>query len=275
MHAIEYNAFASNQLHAALRLKNETPRKTSNDGCVVTRFKPLPILLLFIASTTILGNAQELSGSTTVIIHTSNADSYVESSTPTTNYGTSTKLKVDPKAVSIKRSLLSFDLSSIPVGQVIVKAVLSLYLATPPSVSRILEVHRVTANWTERGVTWNTQPSFQSTPISTNTTGIVLIWVSWTVSTDVASGYATPSKWFGFIIKDSQEPIQGGGSLLDFNSREAAAPLRPQLSVIYALQIPEIPTWIALLLGVGGVGLLWRQTSKRSRNFHQVHESQL
>ena len=239
------------------------------------KFRLIYILLIFIISATILANAQELSGSTTIIIHTSNADSYIESSTPTTNYGTSTKLKVDPKAVSIKRSLLSFDLSSIPVGQVIVKAVLSLYLSTPPSTSRVLEVHQVTANWTESGVTWNTQPRFQLMPTSTNSTGIIVIWVSWTVSTDVASGYATPPKWFGFLIKDSQEPIQAGGSLLDFNSREGAALLRPQLTVIYALQIPEIPVWSALLLGVGGVGLVWRQTSKRSRNSCPVPDPQM
>ncbi len=204
-----------------------------------------------------------MSASTIIVIHTSNVDSYVESSTPTTNYGTSIKLKVDPKSVSVKRSLVSFDLSTLPPGQVIVQAVLSLYLSIAPSTNRILEVHRVTANWTELGVTWNSQPSFLSTPSSTTNTGITVTWINWTVTTDVAAGYTNPSQWFGFSVKDSQEPIQSGGFLLDFNSREGAATLRPQLTVIYALQIPEIPVWTALLLGVGGIGLLSLQTLKR------------
>ncbi len=226
------------------------------------------MLLFLIACTTILGSARELSGSTTVIIRTSNADSYVQSSTPTTNYGNFTRLRVDPRPATIKRSLASFDLSSLPMGQVIVQAVLSLHLSTPPLVTRVLEVHRVTANWTERGVTWNNQPSFQSMPTSSNNTGIAVVWVNWTVTSDVASGYATPSKWFGFIIKDSQEPLPVRGALLAFNSRESTATLRPALTVTYALQIPEIPVWTALLLGVGGVGLVWRQSSRRSIKLH-------
>jgi hypothetical protein len=212
---------------------------------------------------TLLSSVHELAASTIIVIRTSNADSYVESSTPTTNYGTATKLKVDPKAVSVKRSLLSFSLSTIPPGQVIVLAVLALYLSTPPSTSRILEVHRITANWTENGVTWNNQPNFLSTPTSKNSTGTLVGWVQWTVTTDVAAGYTNPSQWFGFTIKDSQEPTQSGGYLLDFNSREGVAALRPQLTVIYALQIPEMPTWTAMLLGFGGVGFLWFKTSKR------------
>jgi len=220
-------------------------------------------MLVVIIFCAILSGVHEVIASTIVVIRTSNVDSYVESSTPTTNYGTSTRLKVDPKTVSIKRSLLSFDLSKIPPGQVIVQAVLSLYLSTPPSTIRILEVHRITANWTERGVTWNNQPSFQTTPTSITNVGVIISWVNWTVTTDIAAGYSNPSQWFGFTIKDSQEPIQAGGSLLDFNSGDGSAPLRPQLSVIYALQIPEIPGWTALLLGVGGVGLIYSQTLKR------------
>ncbi len=220
-------------------------------------------LLLFILASALLSGVQELSASTIIIIRTSNTDGYVQSSTPTTNYGTSTKLKVDPKAVSVKRSLVSFDLSAIPSGQVIVQALLSLYLSIPPSTSRILEIHRVTANWTERGVTWNNQPSFLSTPTSTNTTGTNAAWINWIVTTDIAAGYASPSQWFGFTIKDSQEPIQSGGFLLNFNSREASATLRPQLTVIYALQIPEIPVWTAMVLGVGGVGLVSYRTLKQ------------
>ncbi len=220
-------------------------------------------ILLFIISCSLVGGVRDLSASTIIVIHTSNADSYVESSTPTTNYGASTKLKVDPKAVSVKRSLVSFDLSTIPRGQVIVQAVLSLYLSTPPSTIRILEVHRITANWTDRGVTWNNQPSFQTTPTSKTNAGVIITWVNWTVTTDIAAGYANPSQWFGFTIKDSQEPIQAGGSLLDLNSGDGSIPLRPQLSVIYALQIPEIPVWTALLLGVGGVALISSQTWKR------------
>ena len=227
------------------------------------KFSAVTGILLLIIICAALSRVQELSASTIIVIHTSNADSYVESSTPTTNYGTSTKLKVDPKAISIKRSLVSFDLSKIPAGQVIVQATLSLYLSTPPATTRILEVHRVTANWTEQGVTWNNQPNFQATPTSTATSGVIVTWVNWTVTTDIATGYSNPSQWFGFTIKDSQEPIQAGGSLLDFNSGDGSAPLRPQLSVIYALQIPEIPAWTALLLGVGGVGLIYSQTLKR------------
>ncbi len=222
----------------------------------------IAILLLILASAELSG-IHELAASTINTIHTSNADSYIQSSTPTSNYGTSTKLKVDPKTVSAKRTLLSFDLSSIPSGQVIVQAILSLYLTIPPSTSRVLEIHRVTANWTELGVTWNNQPSLLTTPTSTNASGTNATWISWIVTTDIALGYANPSQWFGFTIKDSQETIQSGGFLLDFTSREAAVSLRPQLTVIYALQIPEIPLWSAMILGMWGVAILWSRNSKR------------
>ncbi len=204
--------------------------------------------------------------STTLNIQPSSSDTYVDGGSPNVNFGMLASVDIVALGNQSQRGLFAFGLASIPQGQVIISATLSLYLTKNPSKTRTWGEHRVLANWTELGATWNNQPSFVSTPTSTNATvrGKEM-WLSWNVTADVANGYADPSRWYGFLIKDEQESSGSPNSAASIASRESSnSTLRPTLAVTYALQIPEIPIWLGLFLLAGGVFLFWRNRFQKT-----------
>lgn len=86
-------------------------------------------------------------------------DSWIQSNVATRNNGSTTDLCIgewDGGSASCK-SLLKFDLSSIPLGAVIVSAVLTLtYNGVEYSGnSRTVQAFRIKRNWVENQVTWN------------------------------------------------------------------------------------------------------------------------
>ena len=85
---------------------------------------------------------------------------------PTTNYGSTTDMWVGYDHCSggnISRSLVKFDLSSIPDGAIVSDANLSLYLANSCDIgerTHTVTTYRTTSSWSSGSVTWNTQPGF-------------------------------------------------------------------------------------------------------------------
>lgn len=81
-------------------------------------------------------------------------DAYLSQGAPDYNGGSYVRLYAGLSGGQEKRSVLRFDLSSIPEGSTIESATLKLdqiYKATGSTVN----VHRVTAAWTEGSATWN------------------------------------------------------------------------------------------------------------------------
>jgi len=90
----------------------------------------------------------------------SGIDTYILSSSPTTNYGTSSVIVVGqvlPFATpEINRGLIKFDISSIPSNSSIVSANLYLWVsADDSSNARTLSAYRVLRAWVEAQATWN------------------------------------------------------------------------------------------------------------------------
>lgn len=95
------------------------------------------------------------------------ADTYVASSTPTTNYGTQIMLAVQNGATSF----VQFNLSAIPQGSTVSKATIRLYVdavVTPGS----FDIYQVNSAWSESGVTYNTRPSIGASATGGNPTAI-------------------------------------------------------------------------------------------------------
>lgn len=94
-----------------------------------------------------------------VLTFTAIADTYVQSDTPTTNYGSSTQFVTDNSP--IRQMLLKFSVSGIGV-QPIVSAKLRIYCVDPSPFGG--EFHRVADNnWSEGTVNWNTAPAADAT----------------------------------------------------------------------------------------------------------------
>ena len=118
---------------------------------------------------------------------TSAADSYVDSSLPTKNYGTSTAIRVDGSPMV--RTYLTFTLTG--VSGTVTNATLRVFANSAQSVG--YDVYSVSdTSWTEAGLTWNNAPTLAAT--KTGSSGAVAAGTWTTVNvTALVSGNGTIS----------------------------------------------------------------------------------
>ncbi|MCX6748915.1 MAG: DNRLRE domain-containing protein [Candidatus Pacearchaeota archaeon] len=91
----------------------------------------------------------------------SSNDTYIKQSLDT-NYGEDTVLKIGKTSSGEDlRSLLQFDISSIPSDYTILSAVLELYSSTIPIKNITLKAYRITTSWNELETGWNNAASLQ------------------------------------------------------------------------------------------------------------------
>jgi hypothetical protein len=181
------------------------------------------------------------------------SDTTLDAAKPNTNFGAATQLNVvaDGAAAS-QRSLLRFDLSSIPAGAQLVSASLELQVSSSSNKDQLLELHRVqqapARPWSEVQATWNKYVSGSpwsavggdfsaasaSTLVHANTTaGSLLVF---DVAGDVAGFVASPQTNFGWLIKDGEDPAGGSAAAVSLAARENATPgARPALAIRYCL----------------------------------------
>gem|GEM_PF-2448643 len=134
------------------------------------------------------------------------ADTWVNEASATTNYGTATTMSVQTRSGQNRRVLVQFDVSAIPSGTTVSNATLYLYMSTAPVQSRTYAAHRITSTWTETGVNWNNQPTFNSTATATTATGTVGgVWLSWNVTSDVQAWVNGTAANYGILVKDNAE----------------------------------------------------------------------
>jgi hypothetical protein len=130
-----------------------------------------------------------------------NADSWIEQSSPSSNKGTDSILKVMSKSGNSNlRALVRFTLPTMPAGCVIDTATLRLYAGSSKS-GRTLQALRLTATWTENGVTWANQPT-TSGAAATVASGSG--YRQWNVASIVQAMYSSGAN-HGFLIRDASE----------------------------------------------------------------------
>jgi hypothetical protein len=131
------------------------------------------------------------------------------------------------------RSLLQFDLASIPNGASVSNAQLVLCFASiaPSAAGRTHELNRPTSGWTETTVTWNNQPGGNS--------GQAVTWtipsIPGCVSLDVTSSLQA---WVGGTANNGwriTDEDEGTAQHVEYVTREdPVSGLRPTLNVTYA-----------------------------------------
>jgi hypothetical protein len=144
------------------------------------------------------------------------ADAYVSSSSPTSNYGSATALRVDGSPDV--HSYLKFDVQGLPAG--ITKATLLLYAnSTLPAGINLNAV--ADTGWDEKTITYNNAPAYNSTATSSSgaikTTG----WVTLDV-TPLIGGNGMVS----FTVTST------GSTAINLSSKEAGSNA-PQLVIQY------------------------------------------
>jgi predicted ribosomally synthesized peptide with SipW-like signal peptide len=103
-------------------------------------------------------------------------DAWISQSSPAQNKGTDSALYVTSKSGNAnERSLVYFSLPALPVGCSVTSATLRLYNESPVG-GRSIQALRITAAWTENGVTWTNQPATTGTAaVSTYTEALLTL----------------------------------------------------------------------------------------------------
>jgi len=169
-------------------------------------------------------------------------DVNITSAAPTLNYGTNDQITAlawtnSSTAVSA-RTLIDFDLSSLPADAVVTSAELTLYFnPNAPSLyqnqgSNALWIQRVTSTWDEAKVTWNTMPTVTTTnrvsvPASTSATQNYTFSITQLIE-DIR---ANPSSSFGLMMSLQTETAYK--SVMMSSSDHSNAALHPKLDICY------------------------------------------
>ncbi|SDU18316.1 parallel beta-helix repeat (two copies) [Jiangella alkaliphila] len=157
---------------------------------------------------------------------TSVADAWIDQSSPSSNKGGDSILKLMSKSGDANlRALVRYDLPAIPAGCVLDTAQLRLYAASASGSQRTIEVFRLSGSWTENDVTWANAPQTSGSAVTT-TSGSG--YREWNVATLVQAMYSSGSN-HGFLIKDAAE---GQDAEQQFHAREKGDNL-PQLVLTF------------------------------------------
>ncbi len=150
----------------------------------------------------------------------SNADTWVLESSPTSNYGRDSVIKVDTKSGANARVVIRFPLPASIASCTIVDARLRLYAGSYKT-GRTLLAFPVATNWNQTSITWSSQPAPTGASASSQSGQG---YVEWNVtSLTPASGNA------GFLVRDAAE--NGSGVEQGFHSLEKGTDNPPVLVV--------------------------------------------
>ncbi len=161
------------------------------------------------------------------------ADTYIDQSLAGTNFGAAVTLGTNRNAGTIQRTLMNFNVSTIPATAKIGYA--RLYLNQITARTDIIAAYRANAAWTEVGANWTNMnanfvgttayPSAGITPI----TGWNALDVTSLVQSWVDGSFANQ----GLMIKVMTE--SGGANIATYHSKETlTASLKPYLEIVYA-----------------------------------------
>ena len=167
-----------------------------------------------------------------LVVQPPSADSHVYQFSSGTNYGTATTMSVQARTAQCKRALVRFDVPSIPAGSTINSATLELY-ATAASGGAVLNVHRITSEWSETGVTYADQPSFASAADASIGSGGTAGWKVWDVASVVRDWAEGISPNYGLMVKFNVETGLTAINITFATREHATENYRPILRINY------------------------------------------
>jgi hypothetical protein len=245
--------YSSGQINTTLNVRF-TPQ-TANSETGSLNFNGGGISASSLPTTSLIGSG------TMCVTLSPTADACIVSNQPNVNFGSSTELNSlawyddNTSTTYVMRSLLNFDLSSIPSDANIGSAKLSLYYYPNASSGNDQQygffneslVQRVTSSWNENTVTWNNQPTFTETnqAILHTSTSPTQNYTDINVTELIKDIRSNPGS-AGIIVHLTVE--QAFQELLFASRQHPNAALRPKLDICYTpapttVPVPTLTEW--------------------------------
>jgi hypothetical protein len=168
------------------------------------------------------------------------ADTTVLQGYPNDNFGSADDMWVGYdhcEGGKIARSLVQFDVSSIPAGTSISQAKLYLYLVNSCDIGQrthTVTVYRTKAGWSESSVTWNTKPGYAEAYGSASVPSRTWGWYSFDV-TNLVRGWVNGSfANYGLMIRGPESSGNDSAQLGFFTLDMTDRTYDPYLSIVYA-----------------------------------------
>ena len=170
---------------------------------------------------------------------TSVADACVLQGYPTANFGDTIDMwagyddYLNPDG-KIARSLIKFDISSVPSGSSITNVALRVFMCESwdyPGRSRTITAYRIGSNWSESTVTWNSRPSCAEVYGSVAITHGSFDWYSFNVTNLVKAWVNGTYPNYGVMLR-GPEHSGSDSSWRAFRTRETS--YDPELVITYA-----------------------------------------
>jgi PKD repeat protein len=149
------------------------------------------------------------------------ADARTALGSPTSNYGTSSELRVRAGS-SAYRSYLRFNTTALG-NLAVLRATLRLFVTDDSSSGG--SVYEIPAGWTETGITWENAPALPATPLATAGAAVLGAWVELDVTAAVRAGnvaFALASASTSSVYYSSREGSQPPQLVI-----ETGAPMLP------------------------------------------------
>lgn len=173
-------------------------------------------------------------------------DVYIWSLFGDSNWGNSESLVVGKKAGYVARTVIEFDISSIPTNANVTSAVLALpeIPAGGGSGSMTIDVHRNTTSWSEGTVTWNNPPTIAFTPVASAVSDNTTAWREWTITGQTQNWLDGTDDNHGVTLKATNAVEVGPNLWREYLSSDnvyspgQARAARPKLTVQYTSATP-------------------------------------
>ncbi len=177
---------------------------------------------------------------TVTVLQPSSQDAFIQQDKPNRIAGAgvnNTRIRVmssnpNPR---IRRGLVQFDLSAIPASATIQSAIIEIYEANNPGISRVDGLHRILAPWLQSTVKWNNQPAAAASPSDTESVGLARGFYGFDVTGDVQAAVNVCAADHGWMIKDQAET--SGNVEVNYIAKEEDhipdLPNRPKMTVTF------------------------------------------
>jgi hypothetical protein len=202
------------------------------------------------------------------------ADATVLQGYPTLNFGDTSDMwagyddYLNPDG-RIVRSLIRFDIASLPANQTITKATLRVYLLASkdfPNTFRSITTYRVGANWSESSVTWNNAPGYGTTYGSTSVGYAAWGWYEFNVTNLVKDWINGTYPNYGIMLR-GPEFSGSDSSWRGFSTRNG--PYTPQLIIEFqsATTLNPPSNLSAIDVSASQINLAWQDNSDNEASF--------